>query len=157
MKRMMKHPCGISLLIGAILILVISCGKKGPPIVPRYDEPPVTINLQGTLQEDALTLAWMVPKKSKGITGFIVYRSRTSTDEPECKTCPVLFERVIDIPILEKKSEEMENREMTHTEVLEPGFRYIFKVNPYMEGGQVGKDSNYFVVTFEPDKNSGEK
>jgi hypothetical protein len=55
---------------------------------------------------------------------------------------------------LEKDMDQKENREMMHREVLEPGYRYIYKVNPYTEGGLVGRDSSYFVVTFDPEKDS---
>lgn len=151
----MKNVFVISLIFTGAVILIIGCGKKGPPIAPRYEMPNPATDLKGEIQGDTLTLTWTVPERSKGITGYIVYRSKTSTAEPECKTCPVLFERVMDIPILEKDSEDMENREMAHSETLEKGFRYIYKVNPYMEGGLIGRDSNLYVFTFESDNDSG--
>lgn len=149
MKKMKSCFILASLMLSFILLMITGCGKKGPPIAPRI-EPPASVNdLHGSAEEDILLLTWTIPERSSGVEGFIVYRSRTPVSEPECTTCPVLYERVIDIPLLEKDPEDLKDRTMTHTEVLERGYRYIYKVNPYMEGGRIGKDSNYFKMTFE--------
>ncbi|MCJ7774016.1 MAG: hypothetical protein MUP22_12890 [Desulfobacterales bacterium] len=155
MKKNKKNVFLVSLLLISFALLIIGCGKKGPPIASKYEMPSPVTDLQGKLEGDTLILTWEVPKKSLGIAGFIVYKSKTAVSEPECKTCPILFERVIDIPIMEKDPSDMKNKVMTHNEVLELGFRYIYKVNPYMEGGRIGKDSNNYVITFEPGQNSG--
>jgi predicted small lipoprotein YifL len=155
MKKTIKNVFLLSLVLTSFVLIIIGCGKKGPPITPKYKVPSSTTDLRGEIQGETLTLTWTVPKKSSGLTGFIVYRSKTSVSEPECETCPVLYERVMDVPILEKDLEHMDSRIMSHSEVLESGYRYIYKVNPYMEGGLIGKDSNYFVFTFESDQDSG--
>jgi len=155
MKKMNKNVFLVSLLSISFALLIIGCGKKGPPIASKYEMPSSVTDLQGKLEGDTLILTWKVPEKSSGINGFIVYKSKIALSEPECQTCPVLFERVVDIPIMEKNSTDMGSKVMTHGEVLQPGFRYIYKVNPYMEGGRIGKDSNNFVCTFEQGQDSG--
>jgi len=154
MKKIIKNVFLVSLLLTSFVLIIIGCGKKGPPIASRYEIPSSATDLKGEIQGDTLTLTWTVPEKSSGLTGYIVYRSKTSVSEPECKTCPVLYERVMDIPILEQDPEDMASKVMTHSEVLEMGYRYIYKVNPYMEGGLIGKDSNYYAFTFVSDQDS---
>jgi hypothetical protein len=154
MKNNNKYVLLANLLLVCFVLFSIGCGKKGPPIASRQQMPESVIDLKGKVDADTLTLTWIVPENSSHLTGFIVYRSKLAVSKPECKTCPVLFERVIDIPIMEKDPADMENKTMTHSEVLERGFRYIYKVNPYMKGGRIGKDSKYFVYSFESGQNS---
>ncbi len=142
------------LSVSFALLITTGCGKKGPPIASRYEMPASVTDLQGKLEGDTLILTWTVPEKSSGVSGFIVYKSTLAVSEPECPTCPILFERVIDIPVLEKDPSDTENRVMTHSEVLQRGFRYVYKVNPYMEGGRIGSDSNTIAVTLDQEPDS---
>jgi len=153
MKKMNRNVFRVSLLCISFALLVISCGKKGPPIAPKYTIPTPVTDLQGKVEGDTVILNWTIPENVKGIAGYIVYRNRIALSEPECPTCPVLFERVIDVPVLEKEPDKMKDKVMSYSETVEKGFRYIYKVNPYMEGGRIGKDSNLFV--FKSDNTSG--
>ena len=74
------------------------------------------------------------------MSGFYVYRSKTAVSEPECKDCPVLFTRLTDIPITGRVGEE---KTFSYTEILEKGYRYIYKVTVYSKFGLVSSDSNY--------------
>jgi hypothetical protein len=119
--------------------VLISCGKKGPPVPPREKPLPAIADLKEQIQDSQLTLTWTVPTV-KRVFGFYVYRSKTAVSEPECKDCPVLFTRVTDIPITQSVEEE---KTFTYTETLEKGYRYIYKVTVYTETGLVSSDSNY--------------
>ena len=149
MKNLRKNVILTSLMLLIFALIIIGCGKKGPPIVPRMKMPEPVTDLQSSMEGDTLTLTWKVPKMQSAINGYIVYRSKTALTETECEDCPVLFERIIDIPLMEEDPDKQGGTVMTHSELLDKGYKYIYKVNPYIEGGIVGRDSNFVTVTFE--------
>lgn len=143
--------------IGWILFLSIyiavsfitGCGKKGPPVPPRQAKPPEVTDLKATIAGDTLGLTWTVRRPPpRGQAGFYVYRSKTALSEPVCETCPIVFQRIADIPVKENETENFKEGETTYTETLEKGYQYIYKVIPYMENEETGKDSNFASVTY---------
>ena len=124
-------------------VFPLGCGRKAPPVPPGQAKPPVVDDLSSSIDEDMLELAWTIPdekgKVASGLGGFVVYKSKTSLSESDCKGCPVLFKRIADIPIKEKDI----NKKITYNETLEKGYRYIYKVTVYTKTGASGKDSNY--------------
>lgn len=126
-----------------LCIVVFGCGRKAPPIPPGQVKPPTVDDLSSSIDEDILELAWTIPdekgKIASDLGGFIVYKSKTSLSESDCKDCPVLFKRIADIPIKEKDI----NKKIIYMENLEKGYRYIYKVTVYTNTEASGKDSNY--------------
>lgn len=126
-----------------VLVLVvcttIGCGIKGPP-VPAGEPPlaPVT-DLSYRLDGPSATLTWrwsqpLTRRQSAG-AAFGVYRSRTDLAEPDCDTCPSVFERVATVPYGDGREGPF-----TTTVDLAPGYRFLIKVR--MEtGGQVGAEA----------------
>jgi hypothetical protein len=130
----------------SFLLSLSCCGKKAPPIPPSQTQPPTVDDLGASIDRDELKLTWTIPKEKENVTprmsGFIVYRAKTPLSESDCEDCPVLFERVADIPIEMKGSGNLKEDEMTYDETLEKGYRYIYKVTSYSKGA-TGNDSNY--------------
>lgn len=138
----------ITILSILLCIVVFGCGKKAPPVPPGQARPPVVDDLSSSIDGDMLELAWTIPdeeeKIASGLGGFIVYKSKTSLSDPVCKTCPVIFKRIADIPVEEKDI----NKKITYRENLEKGYRYIYKVTVYTKTGASGKDSNYIELDY---------
>jgi len=133
----------ISSILICIIVFSIGCGRKAPPVPPGQARPPVVDDLSSSIDGDMLELAWTIPDEEgkivSGLGGFIVYKSKTSISESDCKGCPVLFKKIVDIPIKEKDI----NKKITYRENMEKGYRYIYKVTVYTKTGAFGKDSNY--------------
>lgn len=152
-NRLMNKGFGRGLIaIFSILLCIavffLGCGRKSPLVPPCQTRPPAVDDLSSSIDKDMIELSWTIPrekgphKKGKIASdpdGFIVYRSKTLLSEPVCKKCPVLFKRIADIPIEEKDV----NKKITCKEILEKGYRYIYKVTVYTNTGASGKDSNY--------------
>jgi len=86
------------------VLLVVGCGKKGPPMPPRQAKPPTVNDLRASIDEGGtLKLPWIIPRKKgtmmPSLSGFIVYRSKMLHSGSHCKNSPVLFKRVADILI----------------------------------------------------------
>ena len=126
------------ILIG-FAIIVSGCGKKDLP-VPSGNVavvPPAVNDLIKIIDGDTLSLTWTIPGEKEMFpsdgAGFFVYRSKKTISESDCKGCPVTFSRVADIP-LNAEDLEKEDEGITYNEILEKGYRYVFRVNTYIKG-----------------------
>ena len=143
-----KGTIGLLLLMGAAIILA-GCGKKGPPTVPRQIPLPVVADLGAAVTGDTVTLTWtLAPPAGAGapeLAGFFVNRSKTRLADADCIDCPVLFERVADLPMEAAAAAEgaaPETPQYVYTETLEKGYRYIYTVTVYTPREATGPESN---------------
>ena len=139
------------LLVGSSLVW-IGCGKKGPPRPPKRPLPVAVKDLEYTVRNDIVELAWTVPGKEQNRSAapsaaVRVFRSRLTDEEAGCENCPIRFAESVDIPIHGKQSEKSKPIRMSYSEFIEPGYRYIYKVTVFDEHGIGGKDSN--IVKFD--------
>jgi hypothetical protein len=131
--------------------LWVGCGKKGPPRPPELRSPPAVKDLSYTVENQSVVISWTVQgaddRSASSPAGYKVFRAKLSVEESNCDKCPIQFAEIGDIPIQMKRSEKPESTRIRFTEVLEPGYRYIYKVIAYDEDGTGSKDSN--TVQFE--------
>jgi hypothetical protein len=80
-----------------------------------------------------------------------VFRSRLSAEEAGCENCPIRFTVSGDIPIHRKRSEKSKPIRISYSELVEAGYRYIYKVIVFDEYGIGGKDSNIVKFDHYPD------
>ena len=134
-------------LIAAMVAVVLSgCGRKAPPVAPRSEKPPLVNDLSGQMDGSTLKLAWTIPthkeRNPAGLVGFFVYCSKKPLSEAECKDCPIRFKRVATV-LIKRGLERPKKDIMTYDEILEKGYRYIYKVVLYYDTGVTGTDSNW--------------
>lgn len=138
------------LIIVAFSIFLSGCGKKAPPKPPRQEKPPVVDDLSYSLDGNKLKLTWTIPevkrKVKSGLGGFYVFRSKKSVSESDCKDCPKIFKRVADISLEHMRNSGKDS--IKYAEVLEKGYRYIYKVVVYTTNGVMGEDSNVVDFTY---------
>jgi len=143
-------------LIPAAIILVFlfpGCGKKGPPVPPRYKPVPAVSDLKYSINGNILTLTWTIPKEKEkeksAFSGFIVYRSKRPISDSDCKNCPKLFQKVSDIPAdIRIDGPGYENNNIEYCEEIERGFVYTYKVVLYTKSGAQSRDSNNINFNF---------
>ncbi len=88
---------------GLILFSQISCGRKGPPFVPKEGVRLRVAQLKGEWKEGEVVLKGRVAvprggeKELSRITGCRVYYARYSADNPPCETCPVKYKSFTEI------------------------------------------------------------
>jgi predicted small lipoprotein YifL len=133
---------------GLCLVLILGmtgCGRKGPPLPPQYEEPPIVGDLQYEIKDNTVALRWSAPalqkQKENTAAGARLYRSRTSLKETGCKNCPPVFLMIRSIPL--------QSGVMQYTERLEHGYRYTYKVVLYDSNHREGADSNIVRFTYE--------
>jgi hypothetical protein len=135
----------MALIAASLLCLcILGCGKKEFPSAPRQVPPQPVADLRAQLTGDQVELSWSFSKAHSGsepVTGFGVYRAKELLSE-SCDHCPLLFERVADIPFVEGRDGASV---MTYRDTLEKGYRYRYKVICNSKGMN-SKDSNVVVV-----------
>jgi hypothetical protein len=157
MKRAIANVC-IPVLLTlvsaawmALVFMLSGCGNKALPEPPSGNRPPKVIDLGYSISENTLKLGWTVPKTSdkakSPVTGFLIYRSKQSSDETDCPNCPIYFLKVGDVPVRGGVSGRPESS-VVFAQAIESGYRYIYKVKAYDVDGVVGKDSNLIDFTY---------
>ena len=134
------------LALVAINFLWPGCGQKSRPRPPELRSPPAVEDLSYSIDSQNVELSWTVKSADDRFASLPVrckiLRSKLSAEESNCEKCPIQFTAIGDIPIEMKRAEKPESTRMRFSEVLEPGYRYIYKVIVYDEDGHAGKDSN---------------
>lgn len=143
----MVRCCHLKLLVFDLLIMslcfgFLHCGIKGPPRLPRREDPPAVVDLSHRLENQLVVLTWSVPRKENrrqdDLAGFTVYRSKVTLSEAECNNCPIQFEAIGDVPLIEKDGSE----QLKFSDTLEAGYRYIYLVRGYGKRQMISADSN---------------
>ena len=103
------------------------------------------------INNQMVELSWTIPGAEDRVASppaaVKVFRSRLTAEESACENCPIRFSVSGDIPIHQKRSKKSKSIRMRYTELVEPGYRYMYKVTVFDEYGISGKDSN--VVKFD--------
>ncbi len=148
-----KFQCFHILIMFTVFFLWTGCGKKAPPAAPKHYVPPVVEDLSYDLEGDMLNLTWTIPQGQKKATGepasCIVYRSKISLTDSDCRRCPAEFDPVAEILTGLGGSGKVVQKKMTYREKLEKNYQYTYKVILYTTNGLSGKDSNYVYFIYE--------
>jgi predicted small lipoprotein YifL len=140
-----------AMILGVVSLALMSCGKKGPPFLPKTDMPLKVEPLKGQWTNEAVLLQGNIPalkgqKKDKpGVTGCRVYHAWYSLKNPPCEGCP------IDYPgFQEIRGEILAGEEfMCEVFVEKKEGIHFFEVRLIGPKGEVGPPSNRVKLTSE--------
>jgi hypothetical protein len=138
--------------LAGISLLWLGCGKKGPPRPPPQTLPAAVKDLSYQIDNDMVKLKWTVTGTNDHSPSYPaavkLFRFKQSAEESSCERCPIRFSEIADLPVQLKRSGQSESSTMSFTEVLERGYRYIYKVIVYNRDGLGSKDSNPVEFSF---------
>lgn len=151
----------ITLFLWMILILVMGCGKKGPPVPWSTIVPKRIVDLEAKVREGRLLLEWTLPKENTDksiltdLTGFKIIRSQGDLFEGECRGCGegggVVFEGKLD-----EKGTDRGKRMSLSFEDLEVKKVYVYQVITINKRGYFSSPSNpVFVYWDSPPQTTG--
>ncbi len=130
----------------------LGCGKKGSPRPPQQPLPAAVKDLSYRIDNDMLQLSWTVPvtddHSATYPVGVKLFRFKQSAEESNCEKCPIRFTEIADLAVQMNRAEKSKSSAMSYTEVLERGYRYIYKVIVFNQDGIGGKDSNTIEFSF---------
>jgi predicted small lipoprotein YifL len=85
------------MILGSVFLALMSCGKKGPPFLPKTDMPLKVEQLKGQWTNEAVLLQGSIPalkgqkRGSPGVTGCRVYHAWYSLKNAPCEGCPIKY------------------------------------------------------------------
>lgn len=148
-----KLQVAFRILLVLFFFAISNCGKKEPPVAPRWQPPAPVTDLSHSIEGDQVKLTWTIPEKRNGrvspLVGFKVFSSKVSISEPDCRSCPLTFMETGDVSAKQKRDHEKKREPIAFVQVLEPGYRYTYMVRCYSDNGMVSKDSNHIHFIFE--------
>jgi hypothetical protein len=157
MKGAIANKCILALLtlVSATWMtsafMLSGCGNKALPEPPSGNRPPKVIDLGYSIDENTIKLSWTIPKTSDNakspVIGFLIYRAKQSSVDADCANCPIYFLKIGDVLARGGVSGRPESS-VVFVQAIEPGYRYIYKVNAYDDDGVGGKDSNLIDFTY---------
>lgn len=144
-KRSVDGRRQIALLasVTGLLLVIAGCGVKAPPVAPQEKTLSAVGDLSAILAGDAIVLQWSDPKGRRDIAGYDIYARRTDVNQAPCLNCPEHFEKW-GVLSLKGQNDSGPSREYRLTPA--PGFRYHFKVSPFLVTGAQGPGSNVTVI-----------
>jgi len=138
--------------LAGLSFLWLGCGQKGSPRPPQQPSPVAVKDLSYNIDNDILKLSWTVPVTDDHRASFPaavkLFRFKQSAEESNCEKCPIRFTEIADLPVQMSRAEKSRSNTMGFSEVLERGYRYIYKVIVYNKEGIGGKDSNTIEFSF---------
>ncbi|MCG8635256.1 MAG: fibronectin type III domain-containing protein [Desulfobacterales bacterium] len=140
-KKFHAPVLSVFLIVG--LLLVLACGKKGPPLPPLKDgnavAPPV--ELAYTINGNQATISWthaVDPQEAKiPPEGFTVFVATKDLDG--CEGCPFIF----------KSAGTVGMPEMSFQYTLKEGLHYYFRVQALGKNDYKSKYSETLYIDFQ--------
>jgi predicted small lipoprotein YifL len=133
------------LLAFLVVVAVVNCGKKGPPVAPETLIPEAINDLRAEAKEDKIVLSWTIPQKNtnesilKDLAGFKVFRG-----EEACKGCPPDLSILQDIDYASPSGlATIEGKRVEFIDhQVKPKEKYIYRVFSYNRRGYLSSGSN---------------
>ena len=114
--------------------------------MPPHQKPAIAVtDLKAAVDRKAIVLTWSGAGESKEIVGYDVYSSRSDLTQPACPGCPMEFVKVGTLAI---KGDQASGQPHRFSFSAAPGYRYRFKVRPYLATGNSGPESNTVMIEF---------
>jgi hypothetical protein len=135
----------------AVAVMLVGCGRKGPPVPPTVVIPPPIRNLNAEIVGSRVQLTWSIPDQSslsmETIKGFRVLWHRVHRSNPPCPGCPLSFEAMQEIEADTLAPDRIRDGRVVYSAPFDSQFWYAFKVVVIHESGGVSDDSNVVRVS----------
>jgi fibronectin type 3 domain-containing protein len=135
------------ILLALLLMVMVSCGKKAPPVPWESIVPKRIVDLVALPREGRLLLEWTAPKENTDKTplidleGFQVLRSEGLLIGDQCRGCGEKPKPVYEMK-LSGKGEEKGKRLSIFIEDHEPGKVYVYQIVSVNRKGHPSSPSN---------------
>ena len=143
----------LSFLI-SLLIPVVGCGKKGPPVSFDRIVPEAVTDLEASVRGGRVILHWSLPKENTegselvDLVGFKVLGE--SLEGEGCRGCPERLVPMAEVDLASGEDHWIEgNRVFWADKGLRAGKRYIYRVVGFNRRGHSGQGSNTVEVLWD--------
>lgn len=147
-----KPPLPFVLCLLLVLVMVVGCGRKGPPRAADLVEPVAISDLTLVLGDRSVRLGWSHPRTARDgrpltdLAGFVVYRKSTPADCPDCNVA--YGERAMVSVEDEGRFFKQSEYKFTDTE-LQTGRVYRYRVRVLLSDGSLSRPSNEVSIEWQ--------
>ncbi len=143
----------IGILFFVAFLLIVSCGKKGPPRAPELAVPETIKDLKAEAGGGGIALTWSRPtryldgKPLDDLAGFVVFRKEITQVCPEC---PAPYRKRITLPV-EDQQKFLKKQKFRYVDgQLTPQVNYVYRVFSRLMDGSLSDPSNEAKLTWKP-------
>jgi len=151
--RSLSHIFVIGMLFFVALLLVVSCGKKGPPRAPELAVPETIKDLKAEAGGGGIALTWSRPtryldgKSLDDLAGFVVFRKEITQACPEC---PAPYRERVTLPV-EDQQKFLKKQKFRYVDgELTPQVNYVYRIFSRLLDGSLSDPSNEAKLTWRP-------
>jgi hypothetical protein len=134
----------VFLCASGILIVTLTCGKKGDPFLPKKEFPAKVTHLEGERQKQVIVLRGKIsgPKEVEGVR---VYYAQYPLEKSPCEGCPIAYQghQTFGAGVV------TEEGFLCRIPVKGQGQVYFFRVNLIGAGEAIGPPSDTVKVVVE--------
>jgi len=134
-------------------LLVVSCGRKGPPRAPELAVPETIKDLKAEAGGGGIALTWSRPtryldgKSLDDLAGFVIFRKEITQACPEC---PAPYRQRVTLNV-EDQQKFIKKQKFRYVDgELTPQVNYVYRVFSRLMDGSLSEPSNEVKLTWRP-------
>ena len=145
--RSLSQISVIGIFFCLAVLLMVSCGRKGPPRAPELAVPETIKDLKAEAGGGGIALTWSRPtryldgKPLDDLAGFVVFRKEVTQACPEC---PAPYRERIALPVEDQQKFRYVGGQLT------PQVSYHYRVFSRLMDGSLSDPSNEAKLTWRP-------
>jgi len=143
----------IGMLFFVAFLLVVSCGRKGPPRAPELAVPETIKDLKAEAGGGGIALTWSRPtryldgKSLDDLAGFVLFRKEITQACPEC---PAPYRERVTLPV-EDQQKFLKKQKFRYVDgQLTPQVSYSYRIFSRLLDGSLSDPSNEAKLTWRP-------
>ena len=151
--RSLSQISVIGILFFVAFLLIVSCGRKGPPRAPELAVPETIKDLKAEAGGGGIALTWSRPtryldgKTLDDLAGFVVFRKEITQACPEC---PAPYRQRVTLNV-EDQQKFLKKQKFRYVDgQLTPHVNYVYRVFSRLLDGSLSDPSNEAKLTWIP-------
>jgi len=151
--RSLSHISVIGIFFFVAVLLVVSCGRKGPPRAPELAVPETIKDLKADAGERGIVLTWSRPtryldgKSLDDLAGFVIFRKEITQACPEC---PAPYRQRVTLNV-EDQQKFIKKQKFRYVDgELTSQVNYVYRVFSRLMDGSLSDPSNEAKLAWSP-------
>ena len=151
--RSLSQISVMGMLLFLAFLLVVSCGRKGPPRAPELAVPETIKDLKAEAGGGGIALTWSRPtryldgKSLDDLAGFVIFRKEITQACPEC---PAPYRQRVTLNV-EDQQKFIKKQKFRYVDgELTPQVNYVYRVFSRLMDGSLSDPSNEAKLAWRP-------